>query len=232
MNHVSQTKLLPIPWTASDVFLGIVIVVVGFAVTFVLVAMAQPSVALAVVLVGGVGAGIILASVWAIGLLRYGRPLSTLGLKMPDSLTPLHLVGLPLLTVGASLAFAVLYTTLLSQVGPDKILPPDVSEEIALGGYAVIATVGVIVLLGPLAEEVFFRGFVFAGLVRRLGMSRALAASSLIFALFHVDPRVMVPIFVTGLLLAWLYHKTGSLWGSFVAHATQNAVALSASLWT
>lgn len=232
MNHVSKTGLRPVPWTASDVVLGIVVVVVGFVVTLMLVAMAQPEVALAVVLVGGVGAVIILAAVWIIGLIRYGRPLADLGLKLPDSVTPLYLFGLPLLTVGGSLLFAVLYTTLLSQVGLDKILPPDVTEEIVLGGYAVVATVGVVVLLGPLAEEVFFRGFVFAGLIQRLGVSRALVGSSLVFALFHVDPRVMIPIFVTGLLLAWLYHKTGSLWGPFVGHAAQNAVALSASLWT
>ena len=41
-----------------------------------------------------------------------------------------------------------------------------------------------------------------------------------------MDPGVLVPIFITGFLLAWLYHRTGSLWPNIVAHAGQNALAL------
>jgi membrane protease YdiL (CAAX protease family) len=37
---------------------------------------------------------------------------------------------------------------------------------------------------------------------------------------------VMVPIFITGFLLAWLYWRTGSLWAAIGAHAGQNALAL------
>ena len=85
--------------------------------------------------------------------------------------------------------------------------------------------------MGPLAEEIFFRGFVLSGLAGRWGFLPAAIASSLLFALAHIDPRVMVPIFVIGLFLAWLYHKTGSIWSSFAAHGSWNALALSISVW-
>ena len=39
--------------------------------------------------------------------------------------------------------------------------------------------------------------------------------------------RAMAPIFFAGLLLSWLYLKTGSIWPSFVAHALQNLIAVS-----
>ena len=231
MSGVGHCALGLVPWKTSDVVFGIVLVVVGFAITVVLAAMANPGVALGLTIIGGVGGGIILLTSWIIGPVKHGVPVGTLGLRPPDRRGSFHLLWLPLLVVGTSLAFTALYTWLLSLVGPDKLLPPEVTEEIALEGAAVVGTFAVLVLWGPLAEEVFFRGFVLGGLRGRLGSSRALLASAFVFALFHVDPRVMVPIFVTGLLLAWLYQRTGSVWSSFTAHAVQNALALSISVW-
>jgi membrane protease YdiL (CAAX protease family) len=54
----------------------------------------------------------------------------------------------------------------------------------------------------------------------------AIAASALVFSAFHLSLGVLVPIFITGLLLAWLYWRTGSLWAAIGAHAGQNALAL------
>ncbi|MED5568055.1 MAG: CPBP family intramembrane glutamic endopeptidase, partial [Chloroflexota bacterium] len=50
------------------------------------------------------------------------------------------------------------------------------------------------------------------------------------FSSFHIlfSIGVLVPIFVTGMLLAWLYHRTGSLWPGIAAHAGLNALAVSA----
>jgi membrane protease YdiL (CAAX protease family) len=53
----------------------------------------------------------------------------------------------------------------------------------------------------------------------------------LVFSAFHLAPGVLLPVFVTGLLLAWLYHRTGSLWPCMAAHAGQNAIALAATLY-
>lgn len=231
MSSVAHSALSLVPWKSSDVAFAIALVVVGFAITVVLAAAANPGVALGLAIIGGIGGGIILLAAWIMGPLKYGAPVGTLGLRPPDRRGSFHLLWLPLLVVGASLGSAALYTWLLSLVGPDKLLPPEVTEEIILDGRAVVCTFAVLVLWGPLAEEVFFRGFVLGGLRGWLGPPRAVLASSLVFALFHVDPRVMVPIFVTGLLLAWLYRRTGSVWSSFTAHAAQNGLALSITIW-
>jgi membrane protease YdiL (CAAX protease family) len=41
---------------------------------------------------------------------------------------------------------------------------------------------------------------------------------------------VVIPIFVTGLLLTWLYAKTGSLVPSLLAHIGQNLLALAVAV--
>ncbi|MEX2158313.1 MAG: CPBP family glutamic-type intramembrane protease [Dehalococcoidia bacterium] len=79
-----------------------------------------------------------------------------------------------------------------------------------------------IVIVAPLAEEIFFRGFVFAGLLRPFGVAGALVASGLLFAMFHVQDggsALLVPAFAAiGAGFAWIYYKTGSLWPSIATH--------------
>lgn len=71
-------------------------------------------------------------------------------------------------------------------------------------------------------EEVFFRGV----LQTQLGIIPA----SIIFGLLHCASFEMLPYafwtFLCGLLLGWLYLKTGSLWAPIIAHAVSNLIVL------
>ena len=181
-----------------------------------------------IAIVGGVVGVILALSAWMLGPLRHGAPSETLGLRLPV-LRSLHLLILPFLVLVASLLFTGVYHGVVSALGWDA--PQSPLDEIDLEGpasYTVLAIV--VVLWGPLSEEIFFRGFIFPGLRGSVGATRAAVAASGLFALFHVDPTVMVPIFVTGMLLSWLYHRTGSIWSPFVAHGMQNAVAFFVSV--
>jgi membrane protease YdiL (CAAX protease family) len=81
-------------------------------------------------------------------------------------------------------------------------------------------------ILGPIAEEIFFRGYVLPGLIKRFGIGRSLLLSSLMFGLFHIDLGAIVPTFVLGLALGWVYLKTGSIWPAIFAHGLHNTVAV------
>lgn len=93
-----------------------------------------------------------------------------------------------------------------------------------LWGLAWALLVGAIV--APVAEEVFFRGFLFAGLRDRLGLGWGIAISALIFGVVHLTPGVLVPIALMGAILAGLYELTGSLWPSILLHMSINALAM------
>ena len=54
--------------------------------------------------------------------------------------------------------------------------------------------------------------------------------ASAVFAAAHASLAVVLPLFVIGLLLSWLYLRTGSIWPPFAAHAAQNLLALAATL--
>jgi hypothetical protein len=73
---------------------------------------------------------------------------------------------------------------------------------------------------------VFFRGFVFAGLRQRHGWKKATLISSALFAVIHVTPTAMIPVFILGFIFAYLYHRSHSLWPAVLMHVSTNALAL------
>lgn len=95
-----------------------------------------------------------------------------------------------------------------------------------------VVTALVAVTLAPLLEETLFRGVLFASLRPRLGFWPAALASAAAFAALHGDLPRLLPLTFLGLVLAWLYERTGSLWPSVAMHAVQNAAAIIVALWT
>jgi ABC-2 type transport system permease protein len=94
---------------------------------------------------------------------------------------------------------------------------PDVVTMLWLGALAVIAA--------PIFEEFIFRGLIFGGLRRSLGLGTAALASAAIFALVH-PPSSVVPVFVLGLCTALVYARTRTLAAPMIVHAIYNAVVL------
>jgi membrane protease YdiL (CAAX protease family) len=78
----------------------------------------------------------------------------------------------------------------------------------------------------PLGEEMFFRGFAFNALKRRFGVTAGLIVSALLFTLPHTYVLGLLPVFLLGMLLAWTYHNSGSLWVPIIIHATNNTASV------
>ena len=88
------------------------------------------------------------------------------------------------------------------------------------GGYFVIA------LLAPVVEEVVFRGAILRKLLS--GMQSkwgAICISAILFALIHFNPAQIPHAFLMGLLMGWLYMRTGSIMPGVVFHWSNNTVA-------
>jgi len=83
-----------------------------------------------------------------------------------------------------------------------------------------------VAIAAPIAEEIFFRGFVFAGLVQRMSPMFAMVISGALFGLAHFEKWSLLPIFAIGFGLAWVYYNTRSLWVNIVSHATINTISL------
>jgi membrane protease YdiL (CAAX protease family) len=81
-------------------------------------------------------------------------------------------------------------------------------------------------VLAPLCEEIFFRGFLFNGFRGSYGWKKAGLLSSAFFSLAHLDPVALIPTFILGYLLAYLFHKSNSLWPGIIIHFLVNSFGI------
>ena len=84
----------------------------------------------------------------------------------------------------------------------------------------------VLALLPAISEELVFRGFVFAGLLRNGGHVRAILLTSLLFGLSHGVLQQTITASTIGLLLGWLAYRTGGVACTMVFHCVHNSISM------
>ena len=82
-------------------------------------------------------------------------------------------------------------------------------------------------IVAPISEEVMFRGLLFRVLRDKGGFFMAAIISSLLFTLLHDSVASWGPLMVLGMLLAWVYHRSGSLLASIALHFAFNTAMIS-----
>lgn len=78
-------------------------------------------------------------------------------------------------------------------------------------------------ILAPIFEEIFFRGFLYAGLRNKMGIQPALLINAAFFAFVHFEAIGFLPRFFVGYLLGLIYEQRRTLTAPIVAHAVYNA---------
>jgi len=81
-------------------------------------------------------------------------------------------------------------------------------------------------LVGPVTEEVFFRGFFYPALRQRVGRMAAIGINAFCFAALHGNLIQLAPLLGLGLILALLRERTGSVVASTVLHCVHNTLVL------
>jgi membrane protease YdiL (CAAX protease family) len=109
----------------------------------------------------------------------------------------------------------------------------NVAVDLGTGDSAFAFVAGAILttVMAPLAEELFFRGFLYGGL-RRYGVPIAAIVSGLLFGAVHIGGSpigFLVPLAALGIILALLYERTGSLYPPIALHALNNSIAFGVS---
>ena len=82
-------------------------------------------------------------------------------------------------------------------------------------------------VFGPFIEEVFFRGVMYSAVKRKLGIFWSILITSMLFSFLHTHAMTyflvgFIPITILGMVLAYLYEKTGSLIPSITLHMLNN----------
>ena len=159
-------------------------------------------------------------------IVKYRERLETLGLRFGSILNNIlsgitaYIFILPLLLV--MLLLSMWFLNLLGYTPPSQPVF-DVFMEEERGRMLLFLTIFVSVF-GPIIEEMFFRGFMYSAIRKRLGVLAAAFLSACIFSLLHANIVGFLPIMVLGVLLAYLYETTGSLVASVTVHVMHNSI--------
>jgi hypothetical protein len=104
----------------------------------------------------------------------------------------------------------------------DTVLLLQNSKDPLLLGLMAFAAV----IVAPLCEEIVFRGYFYPVLKKYAGIWPAAFCSALVFATAHGNLTALLPLFLFGGLLVFIYEKTGSLWAPIAVHFCFNAATV------
>lgn len=118
----------------------------------------------------------------------------------------------------------------LAGLGGDTLAP--YRDILAVPWGAVLLTVGA-VLFAPVAEELFYRGFIQGRAVgERTGRATVapIVIVAVVFSVVHLNPAAALQLFLFGCLLGWLRQWRGSLAAPVGAHMALNATTMTVIL--
>jgi hypothetical protein len=225
-----------VPWTWRDVLLAIVIAGAPILALTVLGTIAgsagaapqkpTSSFALAAIVSTVLVDGWLVFWAWFFSLRKYHAPLAAWGFRRYEersawAVASALIVGGLIVTNALGSLSDYLYKQVVGPVPQENVVTifPHTSSGLVL--FVVLA-----VLIAPVLEETFFRAFVFQGLSRSWGPVAGGIVSALVFAAWHQQLSVLVPIFGLGLVLAAAFYWTKSIYSNMTLHAVFNAAGI------
>jgi membrane protease YdiL (CAAX protease family) len=160
----------------------------------------------------------------ALGIAGHDGRRELLALRRPRSLPRTAAVALGVI-VGVFVVSAVLDPIL--HPGREQGLTPTSWQPSHAGAYAANAVV--IALVGPVVEELTFRGVGF-GLLEPYGRALAIVVTGIVFGLAHGLVEALPILVAFGIGLAYLRSMSGSVYPGMVVHALFNGIALAAAV--
>ena len=160
-----------------------------------------------------------------------GASLKELGLKKASIriLMIVSVVAVPLLLLGVGIS-----------VGEEMVFGSDPTAEQVEGAlmprdpFQLVVMVALsLVLVGP-CEELAFRGFVQRGFENSFGKRWGLLVSSVLFGLLHGlnTPYAVVPVFVVGLVLGYVWQRTGgNTTATALMHGVYDSIAIATAYY-
>ena len=81
-------------------------------------------------------------------------------------------------------------------------------------------------IFAPIFEEWLCRGMILRGLLTKMKPAWAIVISALFFAVIHMNPWQALNAFAIGLIMGYIYYKTGSLWLTMLIHFVNNGTSV------
>lgn len=136
---------------------------------------------------------------------------------------PIKLVGIGLGTVG----FGLTLTNIIMKVfeNTELLMAAQDLMENAFNGVGILVIFIVAVVGAPIVEELLFRGVLFEEIRNECSLKMTIFLTALVFGIYHFNIIQTPNTFFMGLVLAYVYYKTGTIKSPIIIHATNNILA-------
>lgn len=165
--------------------------------------------------------------------IRHHSNLAAIGLKKEGAGRGVALgfgLGLPLFVVALGFAFVsnflynAFYKAIYNRPTPNQFMPQ--VNGPGASGWLLVILIFTLVVLAPVCEEIFFRGYMYPALRNRMSMQPAMIINGLIFAAVHFELIGFLPRFVLGYGLCYMFERNRTLAPSIVGHALYNGLLI------
>jgi membrane protease YdiL (CAAX protease family) len=216
-------------WDYSDFLLFVLLLASSLAVSLLVsVAFTRLNIPLRLLLAQTLWYGLAFGALKALLLFRYRRPFwQSLGWRpISFSAAAGAILAGPMLLIAIGLLGSALRTPQI-----------ETPFEQMLGSRGTIVLFGILaVILGPVAEELAFRGFLMPLLIRSLGAAGGIVLTGIIFGSIHGYEyqwswQYMLLISLVGCVFGWARYKTQSTLASALMHSTFNLTQFAALVW-
>jgi uncharacterized protein len=159
---------------------------------------------------------------------RHHSTLAALGLKLDGfghGVALGFVLGMPLFLGAIFIAFII-----------QKLVNPTTTDQVSRSvnniasgsvGWGLVALLFItLVILAPVCEEIFFRGYLYPALRNRMNKQPAMIINGALFAAAHFELVGFLPRFLLGWGLCYIYERNRTLGGPMTGHALYNGLVL------
>ncbi|WP_405154050.1 CPBP family intramembrane glutamic endopeptidase [Paenibacillus sp. FSL K6-0108] len=171
--------------------------------------------------IGGAGNGLIgFLALFAAYALRI-RNLRAFGFRMTERKWLLMAVVIGIAAFGGCFVIEGIYYHFITEINTQA----DFQTAAQGGPLSLFILIITGAILTPLSEEFVFRG-VIANALNRYGAWAGVVGSAAIFGVIHGFTVILLDAFMVGILVGYLFRKTGSIWPGVVVHIVYNGLNL------
>jgi membrane protease YdiL (CAAX protease family) len=108
-------------------------------------------------------------------------------------------------------------------------IPPSINPAIELllllkNKFSISILLLQVMLLGPIAEEMFFRGVIYKLMRKQYPFIISAIFTSVFFSLIHGTPQDTFPLFIISIGLCYIYEKTQNILSPIIMHSIHNTI--------
>jgi membrane protease YdiL (CAAX protease family) len=232
--RIDSSAKLDIRWNALDgiiavVFLAATLTGVYFGSAWIFITLSNRELLsanisnISFIILYGIQVLLMMGTVWFFTLYRKKARLRDLGLRYYSIGKTLWYTFISLIAI-----FIISFIYVFVMSSALGIEAPSSKIEILVMNRSISNTILLLVVafIGPVVEEVFFRGFLYSAFKKNWGVLPALFVSSVLFSVVHLQVYSFIPLFLIGWLLAYIFEKTKSLFPAIFLHAVYNLILI------